>query len=708
MPRRRGSLNFQPLMKIRSLLALALASLLAFALPRFAVAQDEEVSFDFFYENLSPYGEWLEVGDYGTCWRPHGIDEDWAPYSDGYWSYTDGGWTWVSYEDFGGIVYHYGRWVKVEDEGWCWVPDYEWGPAWVSWRNNDDYVGWAPLPPEARWRRDTGISVWVDTSYDIGPSYYNFCAVRDFGAPYIRPCIVRRSENVVIIRNTVNITNITFNTGAGCVFNTGPDYTYINRRVQRQIPALKLVRQTNINVINKTVINNNIKVVNVNPVLRGNQLVVVAPPVRHFNRDQVDRIARPKITKVVAQDRVNRGWNRVDSRDRDAIRTKFREEAKGLTPQNAPARPPKPQDIAVVPVKADPNAKIDRPERPDRPDRPDRPQRPVAETNQPVPNPTPQIPANVKPPVVKRPDPRETTKTKPNQPMTPPPAVVDTPDRPERPDRPNRPDRPVAMPSTPVPADAPESTPPGRNRPVKPGVTKPFVPGTADNNNPPNVPAPRPNMDGPDNGNTGIVPPRRNPAAEAAEARKRAAEAAAAERDSNAARMQQQQEAMKQRQLELQKQKAAEAAATRQKSMENQQIDQAAKQRQMEALQQQNAAKQRAAEAAAARQRDMQENAAKQRQLDLQQQNAVKQRQMEAQQQNAVRQREAQQENAARQRNAEAAAAARERAQQQAEVRRNSAPPPQQQINRQPNVERRGPPPNRRGPNPEEAEQKNR
>ena len=49
-----------------------------------------------------------------------------------------------------GIVYHYGRWTKVEDEGWCWIPDYEWGPAWVSWRESDDYVGWAPLPPESR------------------------------------------------------------------------------------------------------------------------------------------------------------------------------------------------------------------------------------------------------------------------------------------------------------------------------------------------------------------------------------------------------------------------------------------------------------------------------------------------------------------------------------------------------------------------------
>lgn len=78
-----------------------------------------------------PYGEWIEVGDYGYCWRPTGVDEEWTPYSDGYWTYTDAGWTWVSYEEFGGIVYHYGRWTQIEDEGWCWVPDYEWDPVWV-------------------------------------------------------------------------------------------------------------------------------------------------------------------------------------------------------------------------------------------------------------------------------------------------------------------------------------------------------------------------------------------------------------------------------------------------------------------------------------------------------------------------------------------------------------------------------------------------
>ena len=55
-------------------------------------------------------------------------------YADGYWAYTDVGWTWISYEDFGWATYHYGRWASLADYGWVWFPgsDLEWGPAWVS------------------------------------------------------------------------------------------------------------------------------------------------------------------------------------------------------------------------------------------------------------------------------------------------------------------------------------------------------------------------------------------------------------------------------------------------------------------------------------------------------------------------------------------------------------------------------------------------
>ncbi len=338
-------------MKIKTLFLLALFAV-TWAMPRPAEARSE-ISFDFFYDALSPHGEWIDVGDYGTCWRPRGVDADWRPYSDGYWSYTDGGWTWVSYEEFGGIVYHYGRWVEVDDEGWCWVPDYEWAPAWVSWRSNDDYVGWAPLPPEARWERKVGFSVWVDSHYDIGPSRFNFCRVRDFGAPYLRPVIVNRFENVTIIQRTVNVTNISYYDDyegggyGGLVHCGGPSFVVINSHVHRPIPALKLVRNTNITNIN-------IHQSNVfNSVARGNQLSVLAPRVAPPKPDFV----RPVAVRSIPAAKVSKGWGGVkDQKVADDIRGQMRQQARGLTPESAPARRVQAAELKMLPAKADPDA----------------------------------------------------------------------------------------------------------------------------------------------------------------------------------------------------------------------------------------------------------------------------------------------------------------------------------------------------------------
>ena len=109
------------------------------------------VSISYFHDELSPYGRWVDVAPYGECWTPYGVAADWRPYSDGYWAYTDDGWTWVDYAPWGWIPFHYGRWAYDPDIGWLWVPGDVWGPAWVAWRDADDWVGWAPLPPDAEW-----------------------------------------------------------------------------------------------------------------------------------------------------------------------------------------------------------------------------------------------------------------------------------------------------------------------------------------------------------------------------------------------------------------------------------------------------------------------------------------------------------------------------------------------------------------------------
>ena len=377
---------FTPAMKHARSLALVLAALAA---PLFPQKSRAEVvaSFDYFQEALSPFGEWIEVGDYGLCWRPTGVEEDWAPYTDGYWAYTDAGWTWVSYEDWGGITYHYGRWIHLGDDGWVWVPEYEWGPAWVSWRSNDDYVGWAPLPPEARWEADTGFSTWVDTSYDIGPDSYRFCHTRDFGAPVLAPVCVPWRENVVIIQNTVNITNITYNRHGSVVFCGGPNFVNINRRVHRPIPSLKLLRE------DREMRGNHGQ--HQPQVVRGNQLAVYAPKVQR----PADGRALP-ITprRVVGAEKINRGWSQVpDVAARNQIRQRLQKQTAGLNPRTAPARPVRPADLSSVPQKAQPNALSPSVVARDR-NAPQRPARPASgQPSRPV---LPRVPADATPPPV--------------------------------------------------------------------------------------------------------------------------------------------------------------------------------------------------------------------------------------------------------------------------------------------------------------------
>ncbi len=225
---------------MKLLLNLLVILLLVIAPTPKAVAQ-ESVSMDFFYDNLQPYGTWREVGSYGYCWQPREVDADWRPFSEGRWVYTDAGWTWDSDEAFGWAVYHYGRWANVDDMGWIWIPGMEWSPGWVSWRHNSDYIGWAPLPPEAHFRHETGFRGWVDDYYDIGPRNYCFVTARDFGARRLRSVFIDARQNLTIIRETTNITNIYYENNL--IHNDGPRYESLAKVSRNPIAHYKLERR---------------------------------------------------------------------------------------------------------------------------------------------------------------------------------------------------------------------------------------------------------------------------------------------------------------------------------------------------------------------------------------------------------------------------------------------------------------------------------
>jgi len=289
-------------------------------------------SYGMFYRKLEPHGDWRETREYGFVWQPREAgDRTWRPYTDGRWVYTDAGWTWVSEEPFGWATYHYGRWVRLRRVGWVWVPGDEWAPAWVSWRTSKDYVGWAPLPPEARFDRRSGIRNWADNHYDIGPDQYAFVPNNEFGARRLRQSLVPVERNVTIVIETTNVTNITYaNT---TIVNHGPNYEEVRSRSRQPIERYRLERQVNSETTAPATV-------------RGEVLVMSAPA---LTTDQ--GINRPqKIKENLTEATVEKSW--ASDADRPAAdRARAKMKAESTPPPDAPSKtvvtPPRPSSTST-------------------------------------------------------------------------------------------------------------------------------------------------------------------------------------------------------------------------------------------------------------------------------------------------------------------------------------------------------------------------
>jgi Family of unknown function (DUF6600) len=172
------------------------------------------VNLGYFYDNLAPYGHWVQTPSYGWAWTPLGVADTWRPYEDGHWVWTDQGWTWLSDEPFGWATYHYGRWYDDPARGWSWVPGYDWAPSWVSFVEGPDYIGWAPLPPSVRL-----VSGFNGSRIALAPASYVFVPERDFLAPNLAEFALPAPRVLPIFRTTRNVTFYRF--AGDRVFLTG-------------------------------------------------------------------------------------------------------------------------------------------------------------------------------------------------------------------------------------------------------------------------------------------------------------------------------------------------------------------------------------------------------------------------------------------------------------------------------------------------------
>lgn len=213
------------------------------------------VSYQAFYDALSPYGVWVDDPDYGYAWVPS-AEPDFQPYrTNGHWVFTDYGWTWVSDYEWGWAPFHYGRWRYSDGYGWLWVPGYTWGPAWVAWRQSQGYYGWAPLgPPPVR----SGVHANIGFSFSFGdapeaPARWCFVPAAYVASPRIATYYVPPAQttvvynNTTVIRNTyvnnnvnVNNTTVVNNNNRTVVSSPGHRDDRLNPRIQEAVPASRL------------------------------------------------------------------------------------------------------------------------------------------------------------------------------------------------------------------------------------------------------------------------------------------------------------------------------------------------------------------------------------------------------------------------------------------------------------------------------------
>lgn len=234
-----------------------------------------EMTFGFFHNSLSPYGHWVNIGSYGPCWRPANLVVGWQPYfNNGHWAYTEYGWTWVSFEPWGPIAFHYGTWFYDPFYGWVWVPGYVWGPAWVTWMYTDYYIGWAPLPPRFRFHGRHGFA---GQPVIVNNNYYIFVPHEHMHTPNLDKMRVPFERSREIVRKARPVTTISIENNH--IINHGPDAPSIEKiRNRRDLVSIETISREA-----------RIKPMPVQGATRDTEIELVAPNV---NRQEAKRVIK--------------------------------------------------------------------------------------------------------------------------------------------------------------------------------------------------------------------------------------------------------------------------------------------------------------------------------------------------------------------------------------------------------------------------------
>lgn len=306
------------------------------------------------YDALAPYGTWVAVS-YGWAWCPLDVPVGWRPYTVGRWLYSDAGWMWISDDPWGAVPYHYGRWAYDDFYGWVWIPGDVWAPAWVSWRYGDDWIGWAPLPPEVGWHVGIGIR-YTASAIDRRLDPQNWCFVRSsaFLDDGIQGRLAPPGRNVTLIDVTKNVTR--YEDDRSQPVERGLRSDWVSHATGRAVPRYRLIESpSNSFGVKPAVREGEVTVYRTRPSRdmagrSGDDRVRAQPPVRERSRPRANLVERQQAERAQIEQRmkderqelarIHEGERREPPRgiSRDALRKRQEVEDRAQTAREARMR----------------------------------------------------------------------------------------------------------------------------------------------------------------------------------------------------------------------------------------------------------------------------------------------------------------------------------------------------------------------------------
>jgi hypothetical protein len=241
---------------------------------------DGSITYQTFYDDLSPYGTWIDYPGYGNVWNPR-VDGDFRPYAtNGYWNYSNDGWAWNSSYSWGWAPFHYGRWLYDDAYGWLWVPGYDWSPAWVTWGYMDNNYCWAPLMPGV----NAGVQFGGWRPHDF---YWNVCGRdhiydRNLGAALQRPGSINNISSRVTMINNYATTNI-----HNQYYSRGPAVNEVEKYTNRKIDPVNFREVNSSNQVKH----------------EGNEMRVYRPQVQNPQPREFRRVQSNEVNPVKANDK---------------------------------------------------------------------------------------------------------------------------------------------------------------------------------------------------------------------------------------------------------------------------------------------------------------------------------------------------------------------------------------------------------------------